>query len=415
VRRTLALTLIALFFFPVTPALARAGWKRRIDRLTQGRSIGIAVHERGRFVYRRGADVRRAPASNEKLILAMALLDRLGPRFRLPTVAAVRRLRQGVVRGPLWVLGRGDPAVASGGRFARSLPFRPTRVGQLARRIAGAGVKAIRGGIAGSRGYFRRDWDAPGWRSYYQRLYIALPTALTLNGNVRRGRHITNPELLFAEALTRRLRSLGVRVRGPAISGHPPGGLRAIARVRSRPLRTLLRYTNRTSSNFFAEVLGKRLAVERRGPPGTIRGAGRALTAWARRHGVRSEAHDASGLSHANRISARGVVRLLVSSLREPWGRVLRRTLPRSGQGTLRDRLAGVRLRGKTGTLVDVSALSGWVWRRGGRRWAAFSILSRGMPKHRAVEIEDRVVRILARSGGPSSLQVAEERGRPPA
>ena len=45
--------------------------------------------------------------------------------------------------------------------------------------------------------------------------------------------------------------------------------------------------------------------------------------------------------------------------------------------------------------LVKASPL--WVWLELEDRWAAFSILSRGMPKPTAVAIEDRIVRTIAR------------------
>ena len=77
-----------------------------------------------------------------------------------------------------------------------------------------------------------------------------------------------------------------------------------------------------------------------------------------------------------NRVSAAGIVRLLQIAERAPWGETLRGTLPAAGEGTLHDRLAGVTLRAKTGTLIDVSALSGWVWLEREDDWAEFSILS---------------------------------------
>jgi D-alanyl-D-alanine carboxypeptidase/D-alanyl-D-alanine-endopeptidase (penicillin-binding protein 4) len=169
---------------------------------------------------------------------------------------------------------------------------------------------------------------------------------------------------------------------------------------------------NHVSSNFFAEVLGKRLAVAHEGPRGTIAGAARALRAWARARGVSVTARDASGLSFGNRISPRGLVRLLGAARRAPWGRALRLSLPRGGQGTLEDRLRRVRLRAKTGTLEGVSALSGWVWQRAGSSWVEFAILSRGLTKLRATALEDRIVRVLARAGRrrPARLAVLARR-----
>jgi D-alanyl-D-alanine carboxypeptidase/D-alanyl-D-alanine-endopeptidase (penicillin-binding protein 4) len=90
------------------------------------------------------------------------------------------------------------------------------------------------------------------------------------------------------------------------------------------------------------------------------------------------------------------MVRLLQAAAREPWAKAFRTSLPTGDQGTLEHRLRGVRVRAKTGTLASVSALSGYVFLRRAGRFAQFSILSRGLPKSRAVRIEDRIVRILS-------------------
>jgi len=52
----------------------RAAWQRRIDALIGGRRMSVTIGDDGRFWYRHLAQVRRAPASNEKLLLSMALL-----------------------------------------------------------------------------------------------------------------------------------------------------------------------------------------------------------------------------------------------------------------------------------------------------------------------------------------------------
>ncbi len=83
---------------------------------------------------------------------------------------------------------------------------------------------------------------------------------------------------------------------------------------------------------------------------------------------------------------------------RQSWGPRLRYLLPAPVEGTLNGRLKGLRVRAKTGTLNDISALSGWVWLRRSKTWAEFSILSRGLPRANAVALEDRIVEILSRS-----------------
>jgi D-alanyl-D-alanine carboxypeptidase/D-alanyl-D-alanine-endopeptidase (penicillin-binding protein 4) len=200
--------------------------------------------------------------------------------------------------------------------------------------------------------------------------------------------------------LTRRLEAKGVRVAGSPGTGTAPANTTTVAQVRSAPLKTLLAYTNRNSSNFFAEVIGKLLGASVRKPQGTIAKGASVIARWTARHGVEADARDSSGLSSENRVSPRGLVHLLEEAERETWGGTFRRSLPVPGQGTLEDRLQGVKLRAKTGTLDGISALSGWVWMDRTDSWGEFSILS-SLPKSQAVEIEDRVVRILARYGRP--------------
>lgn len=373
----------------------RPRWKRRIDRVVSGRSVGVAVHLDDTVLYKRAATRRRVPASNQKLLASMVLLEAFEPTDRLATVAAAPALAGGVVTGDLWILGRGDPAVTGGGRYRKSLPFRPTGLGTLARRLAAAGVTRITGSVRGGTGYFKHDWWAAGWKDYFPSLYVALPSALTFDGNAADGRHIGDPEWRAARALTKKLRASGIAVKEAPGAGVPPGGLVEAARVESRPLETLLRHMNRASSNFFAEVLGKRAGVIHAGAPGTIAKGAAAIEAYGKSRYVSITAHDSSGLSYANRISARGLARLLDDADEQPWGPALRRTLPTGGQGTLKERLARVRVRAKTGTLVRRSALSGYVWLERRRAWASFSIISNGMAKSKAAAIEDKIVRLL--------------------
>jgi D-alanyl-D-alanine carboxypeptidase/D-alanyl-D-alanine-endopeptidase (penicillin-binding protein 4) len=159
-------------------------------------------------------------------------------------------------------------------------------------------------------------------------------------------------------------------------------------------LQRLLTKMLRPSDNFIAEMLGKRLGVETRGVPGTIAKGAAAIEAWTDDHGAGFTLYDNSGLSYANRVTAQGIVRLLWFAEDQPWGPDLRRALPTGGQGTLRHRLRGVDVRAKTGSLDDVSALSGWVKVHSGD-WVEFSVLSFGMSKSTASAIEDRIVEIL--------------------
>lgn len=355
------------------------------------------MREEGRFLYRHSSRRKRVPASNQKLLVSMALFDRLEPTRTIETTAATSALPGPVIDDDLWLLGRGDPTLSGGGHLARELPFEATRIGALARAIKDAGVARINGRVIGSTGYFARDWWAQGWSSHFPSDWIPLPTALSFEGNVVQGDHIADPEVRAARSLTKKLRKLGVSVSGRPTAAAAPSQLTPIAGVSSQPLLTMVRYMNRRSSNFFAEVFGKRLGIEHSGFPGTIAKGAAAIESWAKTYGVGLTAYDSSGLSYDNRVSPNGLVKLLSVAEDEAWGPALRASLPGADQGTLEDRLKGVRVRAKTGSLTNISTLSGYVWLRQRDTWAEFSILSRGMSKTYASAIEDDIVRILTR------------------
>ncbi len=367
-----------------SPTLAfevtEARWMSRIDELVGRRAVSVSVAEEDAYLYRHADATPRRPASNEKLLLAMALLDTFGPDHRIPTRAAAEAFTDGVVRGDLWILGRGDPII---GR---------SQMNALADRLVEAGVTRVSGRVMGSTSYFRRDWDAPGWNDV-ARDYVNRPTALTFEGNRDR-----DPERAAAATLTRQLQTRGVRVGGLPGAGAPPGPLVDVAAIESKPLRVLLAKMLRPSWNFAAEVLGKGLGAEVRGAPGTIAKGAATIEAWAAERGVEFALFDNSGLSYDNRVTAAGIVELLGQAEDESWGAQLRRSLPTGGQGTLEHRLHDVQVRAKTGSLEEVSALSGWVFAERLDAWIEFSILDAGMAKSTASEIEDRIVRILESS-----------------
>jgi D-alanyl-D-alanine carboxypeptidase/D-alanyl-D-alanine-endopeptidase (penicillin-binding protein 4) len=358
-------------------------WMQRLERVVGRLPVSVSVGGATGSLYGHGADVGRIPASNEKLLLTMALLDRFGPDARIATTAEARKPAQGVVRGNLWLVGHGDPEVG------------PSTIERLAARVRAAGIRWIRGSVIGDTSTFTRERWAPGWRRIALR-FVSIPTALTFEGNAGPGGFVFDPERRAASALTADLRALGVRVDGGPDAGPVGRRSRTIASVPSAPLVDVLRRQNTGSVNLDAEVLGKRLGASVFGPPGTTAKGAAAIQRWTSRKGVPVVALDASGLSYRNRITTAAMVRLLTIA-RRTWGGTFLSTLAAPGEGTLAGRLGGLAVRAKTGTLLDgVSALSGYVRPAGSSHWLAFSIMSRGLWKDRAVAIEDAVVRIVA-------------------
>lgn len=366
-------------------AAAQPLWKQRIDTLVRGRQVEVAIGVDGRFVYRYREWVPQAPASNEKLLMSMALLRKFPETRAISTLArAATGIRSGAISGPLWLVGNGDPEIDR------------ADLDDLARTLVDRGLRRIRGRVLGATTPFDRGWWARGWRKYFPAVYVARPTALTYRHNLgRTGRHISFPERLAAAVLTQQLRKHGVRVEGKPGLGAPTRRLVTLARITSAPLFGIVRRMNVSSINFSAEVLGKFLAAHTGRVP-SIAGGANEIRAFADLHHVDVAAHDSSGLSYDNRVSPSGIVRLLWVAAARPWGSTLLRTLPAAGQGTLKSRFSGVQLRAKTGTLRNVSALSGWVWLEKSNEWAEFSILSHAMSKGESVGLENSIVRIVS-------------------
>ena len=359
-----------------TPAAA-GGWRAEAGRIVDGLPVSASLVVGGRLAYAHEGAVPRAPASNEKLLLSMALLDRFGPGYRIPTRVRGSPPRQGVVGGNLWLVGHGDPELDD------------VTLARLAKTLRRAGIRSVRGSVLGVTGTFSRERWAPGW-SPIARRFVTVPTALTYDANAA-----ADPELHAAAVLTADLRALGVRVRGFAGTRRQPLPAPVLATVRSAPLLVILRRQNRDSLNFDAEVLAKLLGAATFGAPGSLAKGARAIDRWAAAEGARIDAYDGSGLSYRDSVTSDALGRLLA---RDRWAAALRSTLPIAGEGTLAGRLFGIPVRAKTGTLLaGVSALSGWVRLRS-HRWAAFSILSRGLAKSRAVSLEDRLVALFARA-----------------
>jgi serine-type D-Ala-D-Ala carboxypeptidase/endopeptidase (penicillin-binding protein 4) len=146
-------------------------------------------------------------------------------------------------------------------------------------------------------------------------------------------------------------------------------------------------------------MLVKDLALQARGRGTTARGA-RLAAAYARRLGSRARLVDGSGLARGDRASPFQVVRLLGSLLQEDGYDDFVASLPIAGRdGTLANRMrsgpARNRCHGKTGTLSDVSALSGYCEARSGDVYA-FSFLMNGVSPASARGLQDLMVQAIA-------------------
>lgn len=373
---------------PLTTRLTRALTVPGVSWRSTG---AIVINLRtGRLVYARNAGRSLRPASNEKLAVAIAALDELGPRYRIFTrVLGEGRLDGAVWRGNLVLKGHGDPTLSR------------RKLAGLAGRVRRAGIRRVTGAIEGDESYFDRRRTAPGWKPSYYKLECPPLSALVVEEGKVRGRTVSDPALAAARAFRRALRAAGVRVARPARKGTARGDALRIARIISPRVSTLVLLMNRPSNNFIAESLLKHLGARELGRGTTGAGARVVRRVLLARHvplkGVRIV--DGSGLSAYDRLTPRAIAVLLGSVWRDATvRRPFVASLPLAGvNGTLEDRLtrppAYRNVRAKTGTTNRASALSGYV-----RTRYLFSVVQNGnpIPWWHARRGQDRFVQVLA-------------------
>ena len=227
---------------------------------------------------------------------------------------------------------------------------------------------------------------------------------------------IRDPALFAAHGLTHTLRDEGITVQQDpaAVSGIVASPLgsgrvwtentrwRVVAEIESPPLLEYLTAVNQRSHNLFADLLLKTLGRSLEGQGSFAAGArviDRFITVEL---GIPASEHhvlDGSGLAPGNRLSPRTLVSALEHAQTEPYWSALWESLPEAGGRNLRrmsQTTASGNLRAKTGTIADVSALSGVVLSRDGER-LAFSIIGNNLPSEQgAKRLEDRIGVLLA-------------------
>ena len=289
----------------------------------------------------------------------------------------------------------GDPAT-----IALEPPFPHFAIHNLAQTAAGGGREIHLNRRAGSREI---------------EIWGRIPAG---DPGIERVLALEDPALYAAEVLRDALLRRGVTVTGRAVARHldpslvadpksaepepPPGGVE-LARRTSPPLVEMLRVADKISQNLHAEVMLREVGRVRRNI-GSREAGLEELKALLGEAGAPQDGysiHDGSGLSRLNLLTPETVVKLLAfmerSRYRDQWIGLL----PVGGEdGTLSARFqataAAGRVRAKTGTMTHVSALSGYLDRRDGRRYA-FSIFANNYHAKDA-EIRgliDRIVNLL--------------------
>ena len=176
--------------------------------------------------------------------------------------------------------------------------------------------------------------------------------------------------------------------------GTVPAGARLVFTYESLTLAEVIRLVNKFSSNVMARTLLLTLGAEKAGRPGSAAGGDRVVRDFLASRGIVIPdlvLENGSGLSRTERISAEGLADVLLEAWRSPYAAEFQASLPLSAvDGTLRRRFRSPgmegRLRMKTGTLQDVSALAGYVNAASGKTYVVVIILNHPGAEHGAGE-----------------------------
>jgi D-alanyl-D-alanine carboxypeptidase/D-alanyl-D-alanine-endopeptidase (penicillin-binding protein 4) len=341
----------------------------------------------------------RVPASNDKILTAVAVTEAISGDRRLRTSVTWSGVAEDGVATVTLVAG-GDMLLSAnyghGGTI--SSPNGYAGLADLADTVAetltNAGVTTVNlvvddhafGGPVIPQGW---GWSAVthGYCSPPSGLAVdvgIVPGTRSDDENVQPERYL-DPSLATADAFSLRLREHGFDI-GTVVHGVANAAETEVAFVESAPIGDVVSYMMWYSDNTIAEVLLKVLALDSGLPGSTEAGVSEAV----RRLGEAGldttgiVMTDGSGYSSTNRIPPRALTDLMVLLARDPDHDDLLEQFPVGAlRGTLYDRFHGTEgagvVRAKTGSLSGVTALSGTVVTADGR-WLAFSVLADGLP-----------------------------------
>jgi serine-type D-Ala-D-Ala carboxypeptidase/endopeptidase (penicillin-binding protein 4) len=294
-------TLLAILLFVCVPGRADdfQNWVRRMDARSIRVSAGIWDLETGKLLEVHQPDLPLVPASITKVVSTYAILKTWKPEFELHT-EVWGDLRGGAVIGDLVFKGGGDPFLTS------------ERIWLLAHELKARGVLQVTGRIRLDQSAFDGQRQAPGWENTSS---DTTPPILPLSVNFNRDKNkklVADPERFALETLETILREAGIAIQGEPAAGGAP---RLLLSFPSPPLRDLVAEINKWSNNFMVEMLVKQF-----GSGTWPQGIRRIQEFYASLLDLGPDKiglTDGSGLSKANRLSARTLAIVLRAAERD--------------------------------------------------------------------------------------------------
>lgn len=415
----------------------------------------------GNVLYSRNSDRLMNPASNMKLVTAAAILEVLGPNHVVRTELRTEK-REGAKIENLYIRGGGeaflvhrdilawaselrqqgieeitgdviiDDTIFRGDYLPPGFDQRPSdaawrsMIGAISVNFNAVQATVLPGPQVGTAARVRLDPPnehiqivnrVTTVRGSLGRVNVSAEaygegTRLVITGTIGANaspvsmrRRIDNPPAFAGSVIAMAMRQMGITFRGQVRQGRTAEKTERIFVHDSQPIMNSISGMNKWSNNFMAEQMLRFLGVNGSQPStwdASIRRATQAIQEGNIISGPFT-IHNGSGLYDGNLVSPRQVVGLLSTMRNHRYGPEFMASLPIAGvDGTLRHRLEGDltrgNLRAKTGSLRDVSALSGYLQTQSGRM-VAFSIIFNDPPRpawgYRSYQ--DRIAEAIAR------------------
>ena len=236
-------------------------------------------------------------------------------------------------------------------------------------------------------------------------------TRVNVAGRIRLGgdprtvyRRVAQPALFLGYTLKQQLERRGISIGAVKIGHAPAQGLRVLAAHDSAPLAVAVQELNKRSNNFAAEQLLRTMGAEIGGRPGSWDKGLKAVERYLGGIGIKAGSYqmqNGSGLYDSNRFSAEQIVTILRAASRDfrISAEFLASLAVAGTDGTIAHRMGGTLaeryVRAKTGTLANVSCLSGFAGSPG-HTPLAFSIIVNDIGSaNDARRTQDRAAEIL--------------------
>lgn len=363
----------------------------------------VVTDSAGNELYTHNGRAFVVPASNLKIVTALAALLELGPDHRfVTTVVADGPIVDGVLQGDLIIVGGGDPVISTGLYVATFDPGKPqvfSSVEELADEVAATGITQITGAVLGDDWRYDDLRVVPSWPDRYAEQgqagtlsalllnngFVQFPESTDLNLGLAPPVRAVDPPGHFASSFVDLLAQRGVTVLGPAGRSAGPTSTtdkQQLGSLQSPPLDQLVLQMLAGSDNTTAELLVKELGWRLNNAGTTFDGlvAIESILGDAGYDTADFRMFDGSGLDPSNLVTCGLIVSTLLS---DSFGPLLEESMAVAGRsGTLHDQFLGSvaegELRAKTGRLNNVTGLSGYVSTTPGSRLVFSYIVNTG-------------------------------------